>query len=147
MILKKITILTILILAILLSSCASGSLLDHTQNALDKTQDSLNQVQKHTDNASDTLDAVSDVTSSDTHSLDKFDAANHLANKLGVDSASIPPAYLQVAKFKNCLDTEDMGGWQGYCLPEERNNDCPLKSWDKLKTMNLIACSVMDDGE
>lgn len=60
---------------------------------------------------------------------------------VGSSSSTWTPAYLKVAKFKECLRTENYRGWQGYCLPKQQPEECPDSSWEELTKMNLIPCS------
>ena len=54
---------------------------------------------------------------------------------------SLPPAYLSVKGFKSCLNTQDMGGWTTYCLPNDKPEDCTDDSWLKLTKMSLPICN------
>lgn len=54
--------------------------------------------------------------------------------------AALPPKYLQVDGFQNCLKTKDMGTWQSYCIPKNKPKFCKESSWQQLQTMNLPAC-------
>ena len=64
----------------------------------------------------------------------------HHAHK-SQNNCARPPAYLQVKDFKKCLDTQDMGSWQSWCLPAEKPSHCPQASWQQLEKMdNIPAC-------
>ena len=52
---------------------------------------------------------------------------------IGGDSASLPPAYLSVKGFKNCLKTQSYGTWRGWCLPKDRPSSCLKASWKQLQ--------------
>ncbi len=54
---------------------------------------------------------------------------------------SLPPAYLSVNGFKNCLNTQDMGGWTAYCLPNDKPDACTDDSWSKLTKMSPPICN------
>ena len=59
---------------------------------------------------------------------------------VGQDSSTWTPAYLSVDKFKDCLSVQNMRGWEGYCMPDDKPDNCPSNSWDELEKMNLILC-------
>lgn len=50
----------------------------------------------------------------------------------------LPPAYLSVAKWKQCTATQHEGTWDGYCLPETRPASCPTRSWATLRKGHSI---------
>ena len=43
-----------------------------------------------------------------------------------------PPAYLSVNQWKDCVDSKDMGGWNAWCKPVDKPENCPADSWDQL---------------
>ncbi|MDG2286828.1 MAG: hypothetical protein P8N43_15085, partial [Alphaproteobacteria bacterium] len=43
--------------------------------------------------------------------------------------AVLPPEYLSVPHFKQCLSTADQGTWQSWCVPLIKPKDCPCSSW------------------
>lgn len=53
---------------------------------------------------------------------------------------ALPPAYLSVKGFKNCLGTKNMGTWQSYCLPETKPQSCDNDAWSQLSSMTLPKC-------
>ena len=53
---------------------------------------------------------------------------------------SLPPAYLSVKGFKDCLSTQDMGGWTAYCLPDSKPESCANDSWSRLSAMTIPKC-------
>ncbi|MDA0910635.1 MAG: LysM domain-containing protein [Proteobacteria bacterium] len=63
----------------------------------------------------------------------------HAAEMVG-GKGSLPPAYLSVKGFKDCLDTQKMGGWTAYCLPDNKPQSCTDGSWSKLSTMTIPKC-------
>ena len=52
----------------------------------------------------------------------------------------LPPDYLSVKGFKDCLDTQDMGGWTAYCLPNSKPENCANDSWSRLSAMTIPKC-------
>jgi len=59
---------------------------------------------------------------------------------VGQNPSTWTPNYLSVDKFQECLYVQNIRGWDGYCLPDNRRDDCPSKSWNELKKMKLIPC-------
>ncbi|ROS00245.1 hypothetical protein EDC56_2883 [Sinobacterium caligoides] len=54
----------------------------------------------------------------------------------------LPPEYLQIPNWKDCLSTENMGSFSEYCMPTtDKPANCPQASWDKLKEIKMKACS------
>lgn len=45
----------------------------------------------------------------------------------------LPPAYLSIAKWKQCTAIERNSTWSGYCLPKTRPASCPTRSWAILR--------------
>lgn len=54
--------------------------------------------------------------------------------------ASLPPAYLGVKKFKQCLSTKSMGTWESWCIPEKKPKKCPSNSWRILQKQSIPNC-------
>lgn len=46
------------------------------------------------------------------------------------------PAYLGVPGWQKCTEVQDMGGWQGVCLPAAPKEDCPEGSHGQLANLN-----------
>ncbi len=46
--------------------------------------------------------------------------------------AVTPPRYLETKDFKQCLNVQDFGSWQGWCLPADKPVGCPAASWEQL---------------
>ena len=55
-------------------------------------------------------------------------------------SSALPPKYLSVKGFKQCLKTKSMGSWDSYCLPSEKPAPCDKKSWAQLIKQNIPSC-------
>lgn len=55
--------------------------------------------------------------------------------------ALLPPKYLSVPHWKNCVGAMTRGSAQFICLPEKRPHHCSRSSWKKLKrTGELQSC-------
>ena len=50
----------------------------------------------------------------------------------------LPPQYLAVKDFKSCLQTQDNGTWQSWCLPKTKLKACSDGSWAKLLAQNEL---------
>ena len=46
--------------------------------------------------------------------------------------AVLPPKYLAIKDFQQCLGTKDIGTWSAWCMPDEKPASCPDESWSKL---------------
>lgn len=46
--------------------------------------------------------------------------------------AVLPPQYLNVENFQQCLATKDMGTWKAWCIPDTKPDSCPDQSWQQL---------------
>lgn len=46
--------------------------------------------------------------------------------------AVLPPKYLAIKDFKQCLGSKDMGTWSAWCLPSKKPDACPADSWKQL---------------
>lgn len=55
-----------------------------------------------------------------------------------INQQSLPPQYLEVKDFKLCLETQDNGTWQSWCLPRKQPKACSDKSWAKLSRQNQL---------
>ncbi|WP_440617742.1 hypothetical protein [Cysteiniphilum sp. 6C5] len=58
----------------------------------------------------------------------------------------LPPAYLQVAGFKQCLQTVDKGTWSAWCMPKTQPQGCSDASWKALNDLKAQGkLNGMDD--
>ena len=57
-----------------------------------------------------------------------------------LSQAELPPAYLAVPNFKQCLAQEQTSTFTHWCLPETQPTGCPDSSWQALQTENLPDC-------
>ena len=78
-----------------------------------------------------------DVEKSDTTQTDSDTKPRHL---VGSNPATWTPGYLSIPGFKKCLNVEKYRGWEGYCMPQKKNDDCDKDSWKKLQDMKLTPC-------
>ncbi|AJC48419.1 hypothetical protein IB642_00680 [Allofrancisella guangzhouensis] len=76
----------------------------------------------------------------DETKIQKIGQSKQKEQLVGSNPATWTPAYLSVKSFKKCLEIQKYRGWEGYCMPVEKNKDCPSKSWEELKKMNLVPC-------
>lgn len=49
--------------------------------------------------------------------------------------AVLPPKYLAIKGFKQCLDTKDMGTWKALCMPAQKPDACSDEAWQQLKKL------------
>ena len=49
--------------------------------------------------------------------------------------AALPPKYLAVKDFKQCLAVQESGTYHAWCLPPAKPQNCPTASWDELKAL------------
>ena len=59
---------------------------------------------------------------------------------VGNNPDTYTPKYLSVKDFKKCLEVQVVANWDQLCIPAKRLNNCPVKSWNKLKNMDLKPC-------
>ncbi|MBS1229503.1 MAG: hypothetical protein H6R17_2780 [Proteobacteria bacterium] len=50
-------------------------------------------------------------------------------------SAALPPKYLGIKDFKQCLAVQQIGSYRAWCMPSEKPQSCPAASWDELKAL------------
>jgi len=53
-------------------------------------------------------------------------------------AAILPPKYLSVPDWKNCVGEVTRGSAQFICLPAKKPKGCPYRSWKKLHKLNEI---------
>jgi hypothetical protein len=72
---------------------------------------------------------------------DKSSQKNDITkSKIGGNKV-LPPSYLGIHGFKNCLSTKNMGSWQSYCIPNAKPQNCEQNSWESLKKEKLPICN------
>lgn len=50
-------------------------------------------------------------------------------------SAALPPKYLGIKDFKQCLAVQQISSYRAWCMPSEKPLSCPATSWDELKAL------------
>jgi hypothetical protein len=59
-----------------------------------------------------------------------------LLTSLAISShAALPPKYLQVKDFKQCLSTHQIDTYTAWCMPAQKSEGCPAASWKQLKAL------------
>lgn len=53
---------------------------------------------------------------------------------------ALPPKYLQVKDFKECLGTEQISTYSQYCMPKHKPEHCPFDSWQQLVKLDMPGC-------
>ena len=46
--------------------------------------------------------------------------------------AALPPKYLEVEGFQQCLAVKEVSSYSVLCMPEEKPDSCSAQSWKKL---------------
>ena len=58
--------------------------------------------------------------------------------------AALPPKYLSVPSFKQCLAEQSEGSYRSWCQPAQKPKACPRSSWRQLRALQgqdaLPAC-------
>ena len=49
--------------------------------------------------------------------------------------AVLPPAYLSVPDFKQCLSEQNEGSYSSWCQPTKKPKTCPRVSWRQLRAL------------
>jgi len=57
---------------------------------------------------------------------------------IGSSPSSRTPDYLSVPNFQNCLNQNDNGGYQTWCLGQNKPANCPQDSWNKLQASKSL---------
>ena len=57
------------------------------------------------------------------------------ANQSDSTASALPPKYLEIANFQNCLESKQVDTHQQWCMPASKPDSCPTQSWDKLNQM------------
>ena len=50
----------------------------------------------------------------------------------GLGQGALPPPYLGVPNFKQCLETYNLDSSTHWCIPANRPENCPESSWSDL---------------
>ena len=54
--------------------------------------------------------------------------------------AALPPAYLSVPQFQQCLAQKQESTYTHWCLPATKPDGCPDGSWSALQVDDIPAC-------
>ena len=69
-----------------------------------------------------------------------------LATTTSHSSAALPPKYLGVKDFKQCLATQPIDTYRVWCMPEQKPEACPAASWMELQALDgrdrIINCTA-----
>lgn len=57
---------------------------------------------------------------------------------VGSAQAALPPKYLSVPQWQDCVETVTKGTAQFICLPSDKPKNCPDESWQELIGLNEI---------
>ncbi|MDP3478333.1 MAG: hypothetical protein Q8R88_01085 [Desulfoprunum sp.] len=49
--------------------------------------------------------------------------------------AALPPKYLEVKEFQQCLSTQKIDTYEVWCMPAKKILSCPATSWKELKAL------------
>ena len=60
------------------------------------------------------------------------------------DERALPPAYLSVPNFRDCMGSEMLGDSSHVCLLLERPPNCPQDSFEKLRKLGKVILSCRD---
>lgn len=58
-----------------------------------------------------------------------------LATATGNCLAVLPPRYLGIEKFDQCLAEKRVSTFRVWCMPEEKPQACPRSSWKQLRAL------------
>ena len=53
-------------------------------------------------------------------------------------SAVLPPKYLGVTDFKQCLATRVINTYSAWCMPDKKPENCPATSWEQLNAFTEL---------
>ena len=65
-------------------------------------------------------------------------------NWQNADERALPPAYLSVPNFKDCMGRYRLGGSSHVCLLLERPPNCPQDSFERLRQLGKVILSCRD---
>ena len=58
-----------------------------------------------------------------------------LAAIASASAAALPPKYLAVKDFKQCLAVQEFGTYRAWCMPAQQPASCPAPSWAELTAL------------
>jgi hypothetical protein len=50
--------------------------------------------------------------------------------------AALPPKYLQIKGFEQCLSTHQVDTYTAWCMPAKKMKNCPQTSWNQLTALS-----------
>jgi hypothetical protein len=50
--------------------------------------------------------------------------------------AALPPKFLQIKGFEQCLGTHQIDTYTAWCMPAKKMKNCPQTSWNQLKALS-----------
>jgi hypothetical protein len=50
-------------------------------------------------------------------------------------ASALPPKYLSVPQFKDCLATQQINTYRAWCMPSAKPAQCPATSWAQLNAL------------
>lgn len=50
-------------------------------------------------------------------------------------ASALPPKYLSVPQFKDCLATQQISTYRAWCMPSAKPAQCPATSWEQLNAL------------
>jgi hypothetical protein len=50
-------------------------------------------------------------------------------------ASTLPPKYLSIMQFKDCLATQQVSSYRSWCMPGEKPTQCPATSWAQLQAL------------
>ena len=58
-----------------------------------------------------------------------------LAAIASASAAALPPKYLAIKDFKQCLAVQEFATYRAWCLPAAKPESCPAASWAELTAL------------
>ncbi|MEI7430951.1 MAG: hypothetical protein WCL27_10900, partial [Betaproteobacteria bacterium] len=59
-----------------------------------------------------------------------------LASAAFNSAAALPPKYLAIEDFKQCLATQKINTYSAWCMPAKKFESCPTTSWEQLQALS-----------
>lgn len=68
-------------------------------------------------------------------STEKSNKLPESSSQKSTNNQMLPPKYLSIEGFKDCLSTQTEGSAQYYCMPSEKPANCSTKAWEELNKL------------
>ncbi len=121
-------------------SNAKKTLTDHIYKTLAGYNHQLN-AQYHIQSINFDFQQISSQSSNTIGQPWQLQASVVAKQTIAHQSASVlPPAYLQVDGFQQCLKSQSKGSWHAWCLPQNQPSACHDQAWEQLQSMDIPAC-------